>query len=205
MWMAVTSHSHSRITGPESCPWWDWDLCPLWAEPRNRWLELIASSSSSSHDGTDVTAFPLAVRCRYQYLAWETAAMLSVTWVDLVHVVGQQQPGNINQLGRAYATLGKIARGNFSSTNTSSQWKMNSFHFVCKHFLICWGKVVHIATFVSMLLSNSFPWSSKADAFTALTLLVGHQEEHSACKKFSDEVLAWFDICQDIGVKTQDV
>jgi len=38
--------------------------------------------------------------------------MLSVTRVDLVHVVGQQQPGNINQLGRAYATLGKIARGN---------------------------------------------------------------------------------------------
>jgi len=24
-----------------------------------------------------------------------------------------------------------------------------------------------------------------------LTLLVGHQEEHPACKKLSDEVLAW--------------
>ena len=28
-------------------------------------------------------------------------------------------------------------------------------------------------------------------AFSALTLLVGHQEEHPACKKLSDEVLAW--------------
>jgi len=29
-----------------------------------------------------------------------------------------------------------------------------------------------------------------AFAFSALTLLVGCQEEHSACKKLSDEVLA---------------
>jgi len=28
-------------------------------------------------------------------------------------------------------------------------------------------------------------------AFGALTLLVEHQEEHPACKKLSDEVLAW--------------
>jgi len=30
--------------------------------------------------------------------------------------------------------------------------------------------------------------------FTALTLLVGHQEEHPACKKLSDEVLAWLSV-----------
>jgi len=28
-------------------------------------------------------------------------------------------------------------------------------------------------------------------AFSALTLLVGHQEEHPACKKLSDDTLAW--------------
>jgi len=28
-------------------------------------------------------------------------------------------------------------------------------------------------------------------AFSALTLLVGHQEEHSSCNKLSDEMLAW--------------
>ena len=28
--------------------------------------------------------------------------------------------------------------------------------------------------------------------FSALTLLAGHQEEHPACKKLSDEVLEWF-------------
>jgi len=31
-------------------------------------------------------------------------------------------------------------------------------------------------------------------AFSDLTLLVGHQEEHLTCKKFSDEVLAWLSV-----------
>jgi len=31
-------------------------------------------------------------------------------------------------------------------------------------------------------------------AFSALTLLVGHQEEYPACKKLSDEVLAWLSV-----------
>ena len=35
-------------------------------------------------------------------------------------------------------------------------------------------------------------------AFSALTLLVGRQEEHLACKELSDEVLAWV-ICVDRG------
>jgi len=31
-------------------------------------------------------------------------------------------------------------------------------------------------------------------AFSALTLLVGQQEGHPACKKLSDEVLAWLSV-----------
>jgi len=31
-------------------------------------------------------------------------------------------------------------------------------------------------------------------AFSALTLLVGHQEEHPACKKWNDEVLEWLSV-----------
>ena len=31
-------------------------------------------------------------------------------------------------------------------------------------------------------------------AFSALTLLVGHQEEHQACKKLSDGVLVWLSL-----------
>jgi len=31
-------------------------------------------------------------------------------------------------------------------------------------------------------------------AFSALSLLVGRQEEHPACKKLSDELLAWFSV-----------
>jgi len=34
--------------------------------------------------------------------------------------------------------------------------------------------------------------------FSALTLLVGHQEEHLACKKLSDEVLAWLSVWSEV-------
>jgi len=33
---------------------------------------------------------------------------------------------------------------------------------------------------------------------SALTLLVEHQEEHAACKKFSDAVLAWLSVWSEV-------
>jgi len=36
------------------------------------------------------------------------------------------------------------------------------------------------------------------DSFSALILLVGHQEEHLACKKLSDEVLAWLSVWSEV-------
>jgi len=35
-------------------------------------------------------------------------------------------------------------------------------------------------------------------AFSALTLLVGCEEEHPACKKLSDEVLAWLSVWSEV-------
>jgi len=35
-------------------------------------------------------------------------------------------------------------------------------------------------------------------AFSALTLLTGRQEEHRACIKLSDEVLAWLSVCSEV-------
>ena len=35
-------------------------------------------------------------------------------------------------------------------------------------------------------------------AFSALTLLVGRQEEHPACKKLSDEVLTWLPVWNEV-------
>ena len=35
-------------------------------------------------------------------------------------------------------------------------------------------------------------------SFSALTLLVGQQEEHPACKKLSDKVLAWLYVWSDV-------
>jgi len=41
-------------------------------------------------------------------------------------------------------------------------------------------------------------FSPKKLVFSALTLLVGHQEEHLACKKLSDEVLAWLSVWSEV-------
>jgi len=35
-------------------------------------------------------------------------------------------------------------------------------------------------------------------AFSALTLLVGRQEGHPACKKLSVGVLAWLSVCSEV-------
>jgi len=40
--------------------------------------------------------------------------------------------------------------------------------------------------------------SSGTAAFSALTLLVGRQEEHPAYKILSDEVLAWLSACSEV-------
>jgi len=37
-------------------------------------------------------------------------------------------------------------------------------------------------------------------AFSALALLVGHQEEHLACKKLSDEVLVWLSVWSEVQI-----
>jgi len=44
--------------------------------------------------------------------------------------------------------------------------------------------------------SNSSAFS--ACAFSALTLLVGRQEGHAACKKLSSEVLAWLSVWSEV-------
>jgi len=38
----------------------------------------------------------------------------------------------------------------------------------------------------------------KKFAFSALTPLVGRQTEHLACKKLSDEVLAWLSVWSEV-------
>jgi len=41
-------------------------------------------------------------------------------------------------------------------------------------------------------------WVSHANAFSALTLLVGRQEGHPACKKLSGGVLAWLSVWSEV-------
>jgi len=37
-------------------------------------------------------------------------------------------------------------------------------------------------------------------ALSALTLLVGHQEEYSACRKLNDEVLVWLSVWSEVQI-----
>ena len=49
---------------------------------------------------------------------------------------------------------------------------------------------------VKWLCSCSF----MSHAFSVVTLLVGHQEEHPACKKLSDEVLVWLSAWSEVQI-----
>jgi len=40
-------------------------------------------------------------------------------------------------------------------------------------------------------------------AFSALTLLIGRQEGHLACKKLSGGVLAWLSVCSAVQICIQ--
>ena len=55
---------------------------------------------------------------------------------------------------------------------------------MCRFFTAC-QLLVHIAT-------------CNVSAFSALTLLVGRQEGHPACKKLSGEVLAWLSVWSEV-------
>ena len=50
---------------------------------------------------------------------------------------------------------------------------------------VCQCSYISVSLTVQSCLVRLFP------AFTALTLLVGHQEEHADCKKLSNELLVW--------------
>ena len=52
----------------------------------------------------------------------------------------------------------------------------------------CFIVLIAVCAFITLL---SF---FCANAFSALTLLDGHQEEYPACKKYSDEVLVWLSV-----------
>jgi len=51
--------------------------------------------------------------------------------------------------------------------------------------------------------SLSIPYFSSA--FSALTLLVGRQEAHPACKKLSGEVLVWLSVWSEVQTDPADV
>ena len=62
-----------------------------------------------------------------------------------------------------------------------------------------WLRSVHcvslsVLTLLCLCGLQCFDWPTELLAFSALTLLVGWQEGHPACKKLSGEVLAWLSV-----------
>jgi len=56
-------------------------------------------------------------------------------------------------------------------------------------------QVVHTLVPLS---SSSDNWYQRIDGLSALTLLVGQQKGHPACKKLSGGVLAWLSVCSEV-------
>jgi len=51
---------------------------------------------------------------------------------------------------------------------------------------------------VAVEVSHVYSWMWLRSAFSALTLLVGRQEGHPACKKLSGGVLAWLSVWSEV-------
>jgi len=49
-----------------------------------------------------------------------------------------------------------------------------------------------------LVLTVCIAWLTKYQAFSALTLLIGRQKEHPACKQLSDKVLAWLSVWSEV-------
>jgi len=76
---------------------------------------------------------------------------------------------------------------------------------LCSLLLLCWvlflqylvGKNINKMTY---FLSKAYNRDATVIAFSALTLLVGRQGGHPACKKLSGGVLAWLSVWGEVHV-----
>jgi len=59
--------------------------------------------------------------------------------------------------------------------------------------ILCRGWLKYYQKNYTLITAEFMPYS-------ALTLLVGHQEEHPACKKVSDEMLVWLSVCSEMQI-----
>ena len=67
--------------------------------------------------------------------------------------------------------------------------------------IVLWSQLLFTGSMVSLLSSTSgeYCWLLQMPfAFSALTLLVGRQEGHPACKKLSGGVLAWLSLWSEV-------
>ena len=69
---------------------------------------------------------------------------------------------------------------------------------VCARALVCQRSYLQNYTSDLQQFFSMLPVA--VGAFSALTLLVGRQEGHPACKKLSGGVLAWLSVCSDVQI-----
>jgi len=77
-------------------------------------------------------------------------------------------------------------------------WNLQGTIALCA--TVAWVWVMLHNAFINLLtvIAHAQQLQSDIIAFSALTLLVGHQEEQLACKKWSDEVLAWLFVRSEV-------
>ena len=112
-----------------------------------------------------------------------------------------------------------------AKTTSVNKWNMSAVKTACKYYpSITWQKnhaiskmthtdylpnTVHQHAYITRNFSNmpqqpilelhvSSTCHQQALAFSALTLLIGRQEGHPACKKLSGEVLAWLSVWSEV-------
>jgi len=68
--------------------------------------------------------------------------------------------------------------------------------------LICTVRVHHVCHDIRHHVNygSNFRLTWEVNTFSALTLLVGRQERHPACKKLSGGVLAWLFVWSDVQI-----
>ena len=74
---------------------------------------------------------------------------------------------------------------------------LHCFHWRDKR--LHWSRTYRLGEQITLQFSKLIYFASLVETtFSALTLLVGRQEGHPACKKLSGEVLAWLSVCSEV-------
>ena len=172
------------------------------------------------------TALGMGCTPLLQWLGWlSLAPFVGLQTKAMVHVDDSCQFSADSQLGLRVGGHPALSLHSSNEPGELSQWlwswwqhhKHCRCYCYCYYYHYCSFALKHyiaytvllarqqIAMLCTMHCINCFLWDGSRImshwvlcAFSALTLLVGRQEGHPACKKLSGGVLAWLSVCSEV-------